>query len=269
MHWGWEWGAGGGGVTSSRLSPKFYDFFTASLIQIVFFFHFWEFLILILIFSRWWRRADTSTPPASRAKPASALSTTNSRFPRLVAQIENIGLLSGVRGGGRGGLLQALRTLPSTNLEGRGPRSPSGERWWCLPTMWRPSLWGWDDEVEEAALSQGLLHLQEVSDQDRLSEHARWQGLRMKCAENLWQGVLKLSWSCHTLILYLSQGEIYVIVKKILTLNSHTHHRRKERYSAEPATFTSSFPPGGFSLALRALYHFIGAFLAKAIPWTI
>ena len=209
MYWGWGWG-----LTSSGLRPKFYHFFPASLIQIVF--HFWnsgEFSILVLIFPRWWRRADTSTPPASRAKPANALSTTNSRFPRLVAQIENIGRLSGVRGGGRGGLLQALRTLPSPNLEGRGPRSSPGERRWCLPTMWRPGLWGRDDEVEEAALSQGLLHLQAVSDQDRLSEHARWQGLRMKCAENPWQGVLKLSWRCHTLILYLSpQAEIYDVI---------------------------------------------------------
>ena len=201
------------GVTSLGISPKFYHFFLLPLFR---FFHFWDsgdFSILVLIFSRWWRRADTSTPPASRAKPASALSTTNSRFPRLVAQIENIGRLSGVRGGGRGGLLQALRTLPSPNLEGRGPRSPSSERWWCLPTMWRPGLWGRDDEVEEAALSQGLLHLQAVSDQDRLSEHACWQGLKMKSAENPWLGLLKHSWSCHTLILYLSQAEIYVIVQ--------------------------------------------------------
>ena len=34
-----------------------------------------------------------------------------------------------------------------------------------------------------------------------------------------------------------------------------THHRRKERYSVDPATFTSSFPPGGFSLAY-AIDHF-------------
>ena len=41
---------------------------------------------------------------------------------------------------------------------------------------------------------------------------------------------------------------------------THTHHRRKERYSVEPATFTSSFPPGGFSIALRTLDHFRGIF---------
>ena len=38
-----------------------------------------------------------------------------------------------------------------------------------------------------------------------------------------------------------------------------THHRRKERYSVESATFTSSFPPGGFSLAY-AIDHFGGIF---------